>query len=89
MAFHDVSPEAPVHFLVIPKLPMPRLQDAKEDDSALLGHLMYTAKKCASEQGLDENGYRVVINNGHHGSQSVFHLHIHVLGGRQMQWPPG
>ena len=89
IAFHDVQPQAPVHFLVIPRLPMPRLQDAQEDDTALLGHLMYVAKSCAKDQGLDDDGYRLVINNGSNGAQSVFHLHLHVLGGRQMKWPPG
>merc|ERR1711973_88122 len=88
LAFHDVSPQAPVHFLVIPIKPIPTLDDASEDDEQLLGHLLYTAKKVAKEQNLS-NGYRLVINNGADGAQSVFHLHIHVLGGRQMQWPPG
>ena len=89
IAFHDVAPQAPVHFLVIPRMPVPRLQDAADDDKDLLGHLMLTAKQCATKLGLDEDGYRLVINNGKHGAQSVYHLHIHVLGGRQMQWPPG
>merc|ERR1719204_997219 len=88
VAFHDIGPQAPTHFLVIPRSPMPKLQDAHEDDSALLGHLLFVAKKCAAEQGL-EKGFRIVINNGEHGAQSVDHLHIHVLGGRQMKWPPG
>merc|ERR1712137_1170176 len=83
-----ISPQAPVHFLVIPIKPIPTLDDASEDDEQLLGHLLYTAKKVAKEQNLS-NGYRLVINNGADGAQSVFHLHIHVLGGRQMQWPPG
>jgi len=88
VAFHDLSPQAPTHFLVIPRLHMPRLQDAHEEDAALLGHLLFVAKKVAAEQGLDK-GFRIVINNGEHGAQSVDHLHIHVLGGRQMKWPPG
>ena len=88
VAFHDISPQAPVHFLVIPRLHMPKLQDAHEDDVLLMGHLLCVAKKCAAEQGL-EKGFRIVINNGDQGAQSVDHLHIHVLGGRQMKWPPG
>merc|ERR1711977_642755 len=88
IAFHDVSPQAPNHFLVIPRLHMPSLSDAHEDDIALLGHLLYVAKVCAEKENL-EKGYRIVINNGPDGAQSVAHLHIHVLGGRQMKWPPG
>merc|ERR1712176_749985 len=88
LAFHDVAPQAPVHFLVIPKNPIVMLSQAKDDDAPLLGHLMNVARKCADEQKLEE-GYRVVINNGTHGCQSVFHIHIHVLGGRQLSWPPG
>uniref|UniRef100_T2M659 Histidine triad nucleotide-binding protein 2, mitochondrial n=1 Tax=Hydra vulgaris TaxID=6087 RepID=T2M659_HYDVU len=89
IAFHDVMPQAPVHFLVIPRVPIPTLQDAKQEDCFLLGHLLLVAQKCAQEQGLADDGYRLVINNGKNGAQSVYHLHIHVLGGRQMQWPPG
>merc|ERR1712071_571043 len=88
LAFHDVSPQAPVHFLVIPIKPLASLDEASEDDEQLLGHLLYTAKNIAKEQNLS-NGYRLVINNGVDGAQSVYHLHVHVLGGRQMQWPPG
>ncbi|KAK6050057.1 histidine triad domain protein [Cooperia oncophora] len=90
LAFHDVSPQAPVHFLVIPKKPIQMLQDAEDTviDQALLGKLMLTAAKVARDLGL-ENGYRVVVNNGRDGCQSVFHLHLHVLGGRQLGWPPG
>merc|ERR1712048_35918 len=89
IAFHDVSPQAPTHFLVIPRLPIPRLQDIKEDDQALLGHLMFVANKVAGEQGLHKDGYRLVVNNGKNGCQSVDHLHLHIIGGRQMAWPPG
>ncbi|XP_029017720.1 histidine triad nucleotide-binding protein 2, mitochondrial isoform X2 [Betta splendens] len=88
LAFRDISPQAPVHFLVIPRIPIPRISEAKDDDSALLGHLLVVAKNVAKQESLSE-GYRVVINDGVHGSQSVYHLHIHVLGGRQMKWPPG
>nr|XP_040052602.1 histidine triad nucleotide-binding protein 2, mitochondrial [Gasterosteus aculeatus aculeatus] len=88
LAFRDVSPQAPVHFLVIPRVPIPRLSEATDEDAELLGHLLVVAKNVAKQESLDE-GYRVVINDGKHGAQSVYHLHIHVLGGRQMAWPPG
>lgn len=77
-----------MHFLVIPKKPIPQLSKANEEDEALLGHLMLVAKTVAAEQGLGE-GFRIVINDGKNGAQSVYHLHLHVLGGRQMKWPPG
>ncbi|XP_047197168.1 histidine triad nucleotide-binding protein 2, mitochondrial isoform X2 [Hippoglossus stenolepis] len=88
LAFRDIMPQAPVHFLVIPRVPIPRLSEAKDDDAELLGHLLVVAKNVAKQESLKE-GYRVVINDGKHGAQSVYHLHIHVLGGRQMTWPPG
>ncbi|XP_051517851.1 histidine triad nucleotide-binding protein 2, mitochondrial isoform X2 [Myxocyprinus asiaticus] len=88
LAFRDVSPQAPVHFLVIPRIPIPRISEAHDDDAPLLGHLLMVAKNVAKKEGLDE-GYRVVINDGKNGAQSVYHLHVHVLGGRQMRWPPG
>jgi histidine triad (HIT) family protein len=88
LAFRDITPQAPVHILVIPKKPLPQLDAAESDDHALMGHLLLTVKRVAKQVGL-ENGYRVVINNGSDGGQSVNHLHLHILGGRQMQWPPG
>jgi histidine triad (HIT) family protein len=88
LAFKDVSPQAPVHILVIPKKPIPKLADASPEDQALMGHLLIIAKKVAEEAGLT-NGYRIVINTGADGGQTVYHLHIHILGGRQMKWPPG
>ncbi|XP_051750705.1 histidine triad nucleotide-binding protein 2, mitochondrial [Ctenopharyngodon idella] len=88
LAFRDVNPQAPVHFLVIPRIPIPRISEAHDDDAQLLGHLLIVAKNVAKKEGLDE-GYRVVVNDGKNGAQSVYHLHIHVLGGRQMKWPPG
>ncbi|KAH8403364.1 hypothetical protein KR222_011431, partial [Zaprionus bogoriensis] len=88
VAFNDVAPQAPTHFLVIPRKPIAQLSLAEEGDAELLGHLMLVGRKVAKELGL-EKGYRVVINNGQHGAQSVYHLHLHFLGGRQMQWPPG
>ena len=87
LAFNDVSPQAPVHFLVIPKRRISMLEKAEASDEQILGKLLIVAKTLASEK-LKE-GFRVVINNGVHGSQSVYHLHLHVLGGRQMNWPPG
>jgi len=88
VAFNDVNPQAPVHFLVIPRKRIAMIEEAEDGDGDLLGHLLLTARKVAKEQGLAK-GYRVVINNGPDGAQSVYHLHIHVLGGRQLTWPPG
>ncbi|NDV62493.1 histidine triad nucleotide-binding protein [Puniceicoccales bacterium CK1056] len=87
-AIRDINPQAPVHILVIPKKPLPRLAQGDEGDQALLGHLLLVAAKLAKSENLAE-GYRVVINNGPHGGESVPHLHVHLLGGRQMTWPPG
>jgi histidine triad (HIT) family protein len=89
IAFHDVNPQAPVHVLVVPREPIARIAQARSSDQALLGHLLLTAAKVASELGLTESGFRIVINNGKDGGESVPHLHVHVLGGRQMAWPPG
>ncbi|NCJ05063.1 HIT domain-containing protein [Synechococcales cyanobacterium C] len=89
IAFRDVNPQAPIHVLVIPKQPIPRLSEADEEgDQALLGHLLLTVKHVAALLGL-QKGYRVVINNGNDGGQTVSHLHLHILGGRFMTWPPG
>ncbi len=88
LAFRDVNPQAPTHVLVIPKKEIPSLADADDSDAALLGHLLITAKKIAVQLGL-ENGYRTVINCGRDGGQSVDHLHVHLLGGRSLSWPPG
>ena len=88
IAFRDVNPQAPVHILVIPKQPIAKLADAESKDHALMGHLLLTAKRVADQVGLS-NGYRLVINNGPDGGQTVYHLHIHILGGRSMGWPPG
>jgi histidine triad (HIT) family protein len=89
LAFRDINPQAPVHILVIPKKPIPKLVDATPDDQALLGHLLLTVRSIAQEQALTESGFRVVINTGEDGGQTVFHLHLHILSGRRMQWPPG
>lgn len=88
LAFHDVSPQAPTHVLLIPKKPIVSLDDFSGDDADLAGHLLTMVPKVAAKLGL-EQGYRTVINTGEHGGQSVFHLHIHILGGRALAWPPG
>lgn len=88
LAFRDVNPQAPVHILVIPKQPIAKLADAESKDHALMGHLLLTVKRVAEQQGLS-NGYRVVINTGEDGGQTVYHMHLHLLGGRSMSWPPG
>ena len=89
LAFRDIAPQAPVHVLVIPKTPLARLSASTDGDSALLGHLLAVARKVAEQEGINEAGYRVVTNDGANGGQSVDHLHLHVLGGRPMAWPPG
>ena len=88
VVLRDVNPQAPVHLLVIPRKPIPRIGEAAEEDAALMGHLLLVARKTAKTMDLD-NGFRIVINNGTHGGESVPHLHVHLLGGRQLQWPPG
>jgi histidine triad (HIT) family protein len=88
LAFHDVDPKAPVHVLVVPKRVIPRLAEATDADREVLGKLLIAAQKVAEELGLT-NGYRVVINNGPDAGESVPHLHVHVLGKRQLAWPPG
>jgi len=89
LAFTDITPQAPTHILVIPKQPIPSLNEATETDATLLGHLLLTVKTVAQQAGLADDGYRVVINTGTNGGQTVFHLHLHILGGRALQWPPG
>ena len=89
IALADINPQAPVHFLVIPKTPIARLAAATPADAALLGHLLLVAAATARAQGVEESGFRVVVNNGAHGGETVPHLHIHVLGGRPLAWPPG
>ena len=88
LCFKDVNPKAPVHYLLIPKKPIERLVDAKSEDQALLGHMMMKASEVASDAGFGD-AFRLVINNGPGAGQSVFHLHIHILAGRTMGWPPG
>ena len=88
LAFHDVAPQAPVHVLVIPKKPIASLADLAECDRDLVGHLVIVATQLADRLGLGD-GYRLVVNCGRDGGQSVDHLHVHLLGGRQLGWPPG
>jgi histidine triad (HIT) family protein len=88
VAFRDINPQAPTHVLVVPRQPIPRLAEATAADQALLGHLLLTAAELARRLGLT-GGYRLVINNGPDGGESVPHLHVHLLGGRAMGWPPG
>ena len=87
-AFQDINPQAPVHILVIPRKHIASLADAQKEDEALLGHLLWATAEVARAKGL-ANGYRVVISTGRDGGQTVDHLHLHVLGGRSMHWPPG
>jgi len=89
IAFRDIHPQAPVHVLVIPKKLIPRIGAASLEDQALLGHLLLTAASVARDLGLSESGYRLVMNHGPNGGESVPHLHCHVLGGRALGWPPG
>ncbi len=89
LAFDDVAPQAPVHVLVIPKLALPNLQAMQMQHTELLGHIMWVATQVAVLKGVAASGYRVVMNNGADGGQTVHHLHLHVLGGRALHWPPG
>jgi histidine triad (HIT) family protein len=88
LAFNDINPQAPTHVLVIPKQDIPSTNDLTPEDRRMAGHLLWAASHVAQEVGLD-NGYRLVLNCGPHGGQEVNHIHVHVLGGRQMTWPPG
>ena len=88
-AFRDINPEAPTHILIIPRKPIPKISDVDDGDRALLGGLVLKATEIARREGLEDDGYRLVINCGKQGGQTVYHLHLHILGGRQMNWPPG
>lgn len=89
LAFHDVNPQAPLHVLIIPKKPLRDLDSAKPEDQQLMGELLLTAAEIAAKLGLNQHGYRLVINTGAEAGQTVFHLHLHLLGGRSFTWPPG
>jgi len=88
VAFRDINPGAPTHVLLVPRKPIPKLSDATAEDQALLGHLLLAAGKVATQLGVGD-AFRLAINNGAGAGQSVFHLHLHILGGRPMKWPPG
>jgi histidine triad (HIT) family protein len=88
LAFRDINPQAPTHVLLVPKKEVPRLADAAGSDQALLGHLLLAAGKVARQLGVAD-AFRLVVNNGAEAGQSVFHLHLHILGGRPLRWPPG
>jgi histidine triad (HIT) family protein len=88
-AFRDVNPQAPVHVLIVPKRVIPRIAAATSDDAELLGRMLAATGEIAKTLGVDESGYRLVINNGRDAGESVPHLHIHLLGGRHLAWPPG
>ncbi len=89
VAFRDIAPQAPVHILIIPREHISGPLDVSEDREELIGHLVAVAAKVARQEGLAADGYRLVLNQGRNGGQSVFHLHMHLLGGRRMTWPPG
>jgi len=89
IAIHDINPQAPVHVLVIPKKPIARVGAATADDQAVLGHLLLTAGNLAKKLGVSDSGYRIVINSGPDGGETVPHLHVHLLGQRLLAWPPG
>ena len=89
LAFRDIKPQAPTHILIVPKKPVPRIAEARADDQKLLGHLLLKAAEVAAKMGLQPGGYRLVINNGVDGGETVPHLHVHILGGRHLAWPPG
>jgi histidine triad (HIT) family protein len=89
LAFRDINPQAPTHALIVPKQAIPRVAEAKADDQQLLGYLLLKAAEVAGKLGLAKGGFRLVINNGADGGETVPHLHVHILGGRYMKWPPG
>ncbi|MBK1645259.1 histidine triad nucleotide-binding protein [Thiocapsa imhoffii] len=89
IAFRDLHPQAPTHILVIPRKPIPTLNDAATEDAELLGKLLLAVAKIAAQEGLAEQGYRTVINCNAGAGQTVYHLHLHLIGGRPLQWPPG
>ena len=89
IAFRDINPQAPTHVLIIPKKPIPRIAEATAADQPVLGHLLLKAAEVAAKLGLQPNGYRLVFNNGRDAGEAVPHLHLHILGGRALTWPPG
>ena len=89
LCFRDINPQAPIHLLIVPKEPIVRIAEAAPEDQATLGHLLLTAQKVAKQEGFSDAGFRTVINNGSDGGEEVPHLHLHILAGRKLTWPPG
>jgi len=88
-AIRDINPQAPVHVLLIPKKEIPSMNELSAEDNALMGHLMKKVSEIAKAEGIDQNGYRLIVNNGSHAGQTVSHIHLHIIGGRALGWPPG
>lgn len=89
VAFRDISPQAPIHILIIPRKHIERISDMKDEDAGLIGNLVLVGKKIAQDEGITESGFRLVFNNNKDAGQAVFHIHLHLLGGRKFSWPPG
>ena len=89
IAFNDINPQAPIHILIVPKKEISTINDIDEEDKVLIGKMFIVAKKIAKDLKIDESGYRTVFNCNEHGGQTVYHIHLHLLGGRQLSWPPG
>ena len=89
LAFRDISPQAPTHILIIPRNNIPTINDLEQKDSELIGKLVLTAKKIAEQEKISKSGYRLVFNCNEHAGQTVFHIHLHLIGGRKLEWPPG
>ncbi len=89
LVFKDINPQAPIHFLIVPKKHISTINDLQQEDEKITGKIILTAQSLAKQENIDENGYRLVFNCNSNGGQEVYHIHLHLLGGRQMQWPPG
>jgi len=89
MAFRDINPQAPLHVLIVPKEPIATMNDLTQDHAGLIGRMFLIARQIAADEGVAEDGYRVVMNTNRGGGQEIFHIHLHLIGGRQMTWPPG
>lgn len=89
LAFHDIKPQAPLHVLIIPKIEIPTMDDVAPNQESLVGHMVWVAAEIARREGVAQDGYRLVFNCRDNGGQEVYHIHLHLLGGRQMAWPPG
>jgi histidine triad (HIT) family protein len=89
VAFKDINPQAPVHILIVPRKRIPKLTAVDDSDAEILGRMVIVAKKIAKDFGLDHDGFRLLMNEGKNGGQTIYHLHFHLLGGRRLMWPPG